>query len=390
LHRHTGQNDICVGSGIANRRWRETEGLIGMIINNVVLRTDLSGNPRFRELLRQVREVTLGASTCQDLPFEQVVQALQPERDLSRNPLFQAMFSFHDSPMPDLELPEVRINLVEGLCNGSAKFDLNVIVIPRVEQCVKRSATAKGDGITLIWEYDTELFDAGTITRMIEHYQTLLEVIVDDPTQPLSDLPLLTDPERRQVLVDWNDTKRDYPRDRCIHELFEAQAERTPEAIAVVFKNQLITYGELNRRANQLAHHLQELGVGPEVLVGICMERSLEMIVGLLGILKAGGAYVPLDPAYPKERVAFILEDTRAPVLLTQSGLLGQLPAIRHSPSAIRHSVVMCLDTDWQVISREEETKPLIEGTADNVAYVICAAPSTWNCPCAPCSRRPR
>ena len=383
LHRYTGQNDICVGSGIANRRWRETEGLIGMIINNVVLRTDLSGNPRFRELLRQVREVTLAASAHQDLPFEQLVQALQPERDLSRNPLFQAMFSFHDSPMPDLVLPGVSINLVEVLCNGSAKFDLDVIVIPRIERSVRKNATAEGDGITLIWEYSTDLFDAATITRMVGHYQTLLEGILVDATQPVSDLPLLTEPERQQVFVEWNDTKRNYPCDRCIHELFEAQVERTPGAVAIVFQDKYLTYGELNRRANQLAHYLKKLGVGPEVLVGICMERSLEMIVGLLGILKAGGAYVPLDPAYPKERLAFMLEDTQAPALLTQEHLIIEDGRSRIEDSDSRFSIldpqfkVLCLDREWENIARESPENPPSEATADNLAYVIYTSGST-------------
>jgi aspartate racemase len=338
-------------------------------VNNVVLRADLSGNPTFRELLGRVREVTLEAYMHQDVPFDAVVDKLQPERDLSRNPLFQVMFSFHDSPLLDLKLPELAIDLHEGLNNGSAKFDLNIVAIPRSEQRVGLSPKAGADGIDIIWEYNTDLFDDTTISRMIEHYQVLLQGIVADPEQRLAALPLLTEAEHQQLLVAWNDTQTDYPRNACIQHLFEAQVEQTPQAIAVSFNNEQLTYSQLNRRANQLAHHLQAQGVGPEVCVGLCLERSLEMIVGILGILKAGGAYVPLDPEYPQERLRFMLSDTQAPLLLTQQRLVSELPE--------QQGRVICLDTDWAAVDQESDTNPSSQATAESLAYVMYTSGST-------------
>ena len=380
LYRYSGQEDICVGSGIANRRWRETEGLIGMIINTLVLRTDLSGNPTFRELLYRVREVTLEGYVHQDMPFDKLVEALQPERDLSHNPLFQVAFSFHDAPLPKLNLPGLAINLHEGLDNGSAKFDLNVVLIPRSERCSElhsgadcasdeRNGEEDTDRMTLVWEYNTDLFDASTIARMLGHFRTLLEGVVTNPEQHLADLPIMTQAQRQQALMEWNDTKMTYPQDKCIHELFEAQVEKTPNAIAMMFEDEQLTYRELNERANQLTQHLQGLGVGPEVRVGLCMPRALELIVGVLGILKAGGAYVPLDPAYPAERQAFVLQDAQVGVVVTQHELLGKLP--------IQGIQVVCLDTDWQVIRREEQERPSSGVRAENLAYVIYTSGST-------------
>jgi non-ribosomal peptide synthetase component F len=313
LCRYTGQEQIVVGSPIANRNRAEIEGLIGFFVNTLALRTDLSGEPSFRELLARVREVALGAYAHQDLPFERLVEELQVGRDLSRNPLFQVMFVLQNGPGEGLKLPELSLTPVE-LSGGTAKFDLTL------------SLTETERGLRGSLEYDTELFDSATIRRMLGHYQRLLEGMVVDADRSISALELLTEAEREQLLVEWNDTRADYPEGLCIHELFEAQVERTPDAIAVVFEGEELTYGELNRRANRLAHYLRRLGVGPEVLVGICVERSLEMVVGLLGILKAGGAYVPLDPEYPRERLEFMLEDAQIPVLLTQQRLMADLP----------------------------------------------------------------
>jgi aspartate racemase len=291
LYRYTGQDDIIVGSPIANRNRSEIEGLIGFFVNTLVLHTDLSGNPSFRELLGRVREVALGAYAHQDLPFEKLVEELQPERDLSHSPLFQVMFVLQNAPAQALELPDLKLNPME-VHNGTAKCDLTLSMVERAE------------GLQGTWGYNTDLFDFTTIQRVLGHFQTLLEGIVANPGQRIGTLPLLTEAERHQLLIEWNDTQADYPKDSCIHQLFEAQVERTPDAVAVVFEDQQLTYRQLNARANQLARYLQGLGVGPEVLVGICVERSLEMVVGLLGVLKAGGAYVPLDPAYPTERLA--------------------------------------------------------------------------------------
>jgi aspartate racemase len=356
LYRYTGQEDIAVGSPIANRTQSEIEGLIGFFVNTLVLRTGLSGNPAFRELLERVREVALGAYAHQDMPFEKLVEELQPERDLSHHPLFQVMFIFQNTPRQTLELPGLVVDHLE-VDNGTAKFDLTLSMVEDAE------------GLKGTFEYNTDLFDEATVTRMADHFQVLLEGVVADPDQRLSGLPLLTDVERHQLLVEWNETQAEYPEDKCIHELFEAQVEQTPEATAVIFEEERLTYQKLNCRANQLAHHLRGLGVGPEVLVGICLERSLEMVIGLLGILKAGGAYVPLDPAYPKERLASMLEDAEVPVLLTQARLAPELPD--------HGAKIVSLDTDWTIIARESDQAPVSRTTADNLAYVIYTSGST-------------
>jgi len=367
LCRYTGQEDIVVGSPIAGRTRPETEGLIGFFVNTLVLRSDLSGNPTFRQLLGRVREVALGAYTHQDLPFEKLVEELQPERNLSHTPLFQVMFALQNVPRKPLELPGLTLSPMQ-LGIDTAKFDLTLAMVEQDRE------------LSCLFEYNTDLFDAATITRMGGHFKTLLEGIVANPGRRLSELPILTDAERRQLLVEWNDTKRDYPKDQRIHELFEAQVERSPEAVAVVFEDKQLTYRELNCRANQLARYLKRLGVGPEVLVGICVERSLEMVVGLLGILKAGGAYLPLDPEYPKERLAFMLKDAQVPVLLTQQQQLGRLPQ--------HEAQVVCLDADGEAIGQESRQNPVSHVTADNLAYVIYTSGSTGTPKGVPISHR--
>ena len=356
LYRYTGQWDILVGSPIANRNRAEIERLIGFFVNTLVLRIDLSGNPTFRELLCRVREVTLEAYAHQDLPFEKLVEELQPERDMSRNPLFQVVFALQNVLVEAPALPGLTVSPVE-VHNGTAKFDLTLELWERPEGFCGRL------------EYDTGLFDATTISRLLGNFQTLLEGIVANPDQCLVDLPVLGEAERRRLLVEWNDTEVEYSRDRCIHELFEAQVERTPDAVAVIFEGQHLTYRELNRRANQLAHYLRELGVGPGVLVGLCVERSLEMVVGILGVLKAGGAYVPLDPAYPRERLAFMLHDAQVVALLTQERLVEHLP-----PQEVP---VLCLDTEWKTISPKSEKNPVSGVRPDDLAYVIYTSGST-------------
>ncbi|MBD2015334.1 amino acid adenylation domain-containing protein [Microcoleus sp. FACHB-53] len=356
LYRYTGQEDMIVGTPIAGRNQVEAEGLIGFFVNTLALRTYLSGNPSFQELLGRVREVALGAYAHQDLPFEKLVEELQPERDRSRTPLFQVMFVLQNTPTSALELPGLTVNSL-NIDSGTAKFDLTLFMIE----------TAQGLRASL--EYNTDLFNPATITRMLGNFQTLLEGIVANPKQRLSDLPLLTASEQHQLLVEWNNTTKEYPQDKCIHQLVEAQVEQAPDAVAVVYEGEQLTYRELNARANQLAHYLQVLGVGPEVLVGICVERSLEMLVGLLGILKAGGAYVPLDPAYPLERLAFMLEDASVSVLLTQARLVKSLPQ--------HHAPVVCLDRDWEVLAQYSEENPFSGVTPKNLAYVIYTSGST-------------
>ncbi|MBP5974300.1 amino acid adenylation domain-containing protein [Brasilonema sp. CT11] len=368
LHRYTGQDDINVGTAVANRRMHEIEKLIGMIVNNLVLRTDLSGNPTFRELLGRVRSCTMEAYANEDLPFDKVVEVLKPIRNLSHNPLFQVMFSFHDSPMPDLSLPGLDISLHEPISNKSAKFDLDFLVIPRLEQRVQNGSKTGAKGITLVLEYNSDLFDAATIQRMLEQYQNLLYKIVANPEQHIGELPLLTQGQQ-QLLVTWNSTHREYPERECIYQLFAAQVELTPNAIAVEQDGQRLTYRELSDRTNQLAHYLQSLAVKPETLVGICVDRSLEMIVGLLGILKAGGAYVPLDPAYPKQRLADILADTQLGILLTQERFRSQLPDYTGK--------TICLDTDWKVIAQNSTANPISDVQLHNLAYIIYTSGST-------------
>jgi amino acid adenylation domain-containing protein len=303
LYRYTGQRDLVVGTPIANRNRVELEGLIGFFVNTLVLRTEVSGALRFREVLSRVREVCLGAYAHQDLPFEKLVEVLHPERDMSHNPLFQVMFVLQNSLMGTLSLGDLIIHPLE-LAGRTALFDLTL------------SAEETPGGLKGTWEYNTDLFDTATIVRMTGHLQTLLAGVVTHPDKRLSELPLLTPEERHQLLIEWNNTKTIYPEDKCIHELFEDQVERTPNTDAVVFEDQRLTYRELNCRANQLAHYLRQLGVGPEVLVGLCLERSLEMVVGLLGILKAGGAYVPLDPQYPQARLDSIHQDADLKIIL--------------------------------------------------------------------------
>ena len=357
LYRYTNQSDIVVGTPVANRQQPQIQGMIGFFVNNLVLRADLSDNPTFLQLLKQVRGVVLEAYDHQHLPFEKLVEALHPERDLSYTPLFQIDFALEYEPEATFTLKDVTINTSEPGTNQMAKLDLS-LSLHKTEQ-----------GLTGAFEYSTDLFDTTTIARMIENWQTLLAGIVANPEQRLSDLPILTAIEQHNLLVEWNQTQQDYPHNLCIHQLFEAQVEQTPDAVAVIFKDEQLTYRELNAKANQLAHHLQALGVKPETLVAICIERSLEMIVGLLGILKAGGAYVPLDAAYPSERLDFMLEDSAVPVLLTQQRLVDRL--------AQHEAQVVCLDTQWEAIAQHSEENTACGVNAENLAYVIYTSGST-------------
>jgi len=354
LYRYTGQDDLLIGTSTAGRKHLEVQKLMGYFLNTVVLRTSLSGNPSFHDLLLRVREVTNSAFAHEDVPFQYLVKILHPERNLGQNPLFQVMLTL-EPPLP--VLPSGWTLTQMDIETNTAKFDLYLELDDRPEGLIGR------------FEYSTDLFDATTIDRMVGHWQTLLEGIVADPERHLSELPLLTEAERHQLLVEWNATQTGYPMGKSIHQLFEAQVECTPDTLAVFFKDRQLTYRELNQRANQLAHHLQQLGVGPEVLVGLCIERSLEMVVGILGILKAGGAYVPLDPTYPQDRLAFMLQDARVSVLLTQQRLAEGLP--RHTAHTI------CLDLDWERIAQECDQNLISSATPENLAYVIYTSGST-------------
>ncbi len=354
LHRYTGQDDILIGSPVAGRTRTETKNLLGFFINTLVLRSDMSGNPTFRELLKQVREVIFEAHAHQDVPFEYLVKELQPERNRGQNPLFQALLTLNP---PSPSLPDGWNLGKMDIQTATSKFDLSILVEDGAE------------GIFGCFEYSTDLFDAPTIERLVGHWQILLEGIVAAPEQRIAELPLLAEAERHQLLVEWNATATAYPRHRCVHQLFEEQVERTPDAIALVFDDQQMTYRELNGRANQLAHYLQHLAVGPEVMVGLCMERSFDMVVALLGILKAGGAYIPLDSKYPPDRLAFMLQDTQVPVLVTLEQFSNVLPT--------QGTQVICLDTQWHVISRESQENPVSGAVAENLAYVMYTSGST-------------
>ena len=335
LHRYTQHEDIAVGIPIANRNQAELENLVGSYVNTLVIRTDLSGEPTFRELLEQVKETLSEACEYQDLPFEKLEEDLNPEHALSRMPLLQVMFVMEDILMEKRQMSQLQLR-PNKTKTGAAKFDLTMFV------------GEVGDHLEVSLEYIADLFNADRIERMAGHYQRLLEDIVEHPKKKVSELELLTEGEKQQILVEWNDTAMEYPKDKCVHQLFEEQVRRTPEAVAVACGEEKLTYQELNEKANQLGHYLQKLGVGSEVLVGICVRRTLEMIVGMLGVMKAGGAYVPMDPSYPHERLAYILKDTRAPVLLTQSTLDLDL--------ATEGTKVVYLDKGWKEIGEEVAT----------------------------------
>ncbi|MEH2372337.1 non-ribosomal peptide synthetase [Nostoc sp.] len=370
LYRYTHQEDIALGSPIANRNHSQIEGIIGFFVNSLVLRSNLSGNPTFRELLGRVREVTLGAYSHQDLPFEKLVEELHPERNLSYHPLFQVVFGFQNAPMSALELP----GLVPSFMNIDLKktrFDLEL----HLWKCSEDFRSLVGgnweysEGLRGVMVYNTDLFEKATINRMLEHFKTLLSAIVTNPEQRIASLPLLSEVELHQVLVEWNHTQADYSQDKCIHQLFEQKVQQDPNFIAVNFANEQLTYQELNIRSNKLAQHLQKIGVGSEVLVGICISQSIEMIIGLLGILKAGGAYLPLDPSYPQERLNFMLEDAQVSVLLTQENLLKHFEGFSNP--------IVSIDKDWEIITQEKEENPKSDLNSDNLAYIIYTSGST-------------
>ncbi|MEP7122426.1 MAG: non-ribosomal peptide synthase/polyketide synthase [Byssovorax sp.] len=357
LYRLTGQSDLLIGTPIANRGRAETEGLIGFFLNTLVLRTDLSGDPPFRELVGRVREAALGAYAHQDMPFERLVQEIEPERDPSRSPLFQVMFTLQNAAEP-LTLP--GLVLQRGVVpNATAKFDLSLAL----------GESPESPGLVGSFEFSTDLFDGATIDRMIEHLTILLAAAAADPQKRLGELPILSAAERQTLLVAFNDTAAAHADDTCIHEVFEAHVARQPDAPALVFEGQTLSYRELDERANQLARHLRARGVGPEILVGISTHRSIEMIVAVLGTLKAGGAYVPLDPTYPKDRLAFMLADASVKVLLTQSPVVADLPA--HAAE------VVCLDSDWPTIALESRETPAPLADDTDLAYVIYTSGST-------------
>ncbi len=360
LFRYSGQDDILIGTPTANRNRQEIEPLIGFFVNTLVLRNSLEGNPTFSGLLQQARNVVLEAYANQDVPFEQVVDGLEIERSLSYNPLFQVMFALQNAPLNALKLPNLKAQYL-AVENQRIKFDLSLFL--------EEIETEKGSYLEGFWEYDGDLFTPERITRMVGHFQTLLKGIVANPQQTIGELPLLTESEKQQLLVEWNQTQTSYPDHYCIHQLFEEQVVKTPDAIAVIDGEKSLTYEQLNQKANQLAYYLQNLGVKTEDLVGICIERSVLMIIGLLGILKAGAAYIPLDPNYPSERLAYMLEDSAVSVLLTQENLVDTLPNYL--------GTIFCLDQDGKILDHHPQDNLLHPMTSENLAYVIYTSGST-------------
>ncbi|MFT3774237.1 MAG: amino acid adenylation domain-containing protein [Minicystis sp.] len=356
LYRYTNQDDLSVGTPVANRTRAETEGLLGFFVNTLVLRASLSDDLTFRDLLARVRDTAIGGYAHQEMPFERLVNELAPERDLSRTPLFQVMFTLQNEPLEALSLAGLQMRPFSAP-SGTAKFDLLLAM------------TQGPKALHALVEYSSDLFDGATVERMLGHLQVLLESVAADPDKRLRDLPMLPEAERHRLLSEWNVTTADHPRNLCVHQWFERQADATPDAPAATYDGKTLTYRELDQRANQVAHHLKKLGVGPEVLVGLCTERSMDMLVGLLGILKAGGAYLPLDPEYPKDRLAFMVEDAKVPVVLTQSHVSGVLPD--HGAALVR------LDADWESIAKEPGDRPAPSATPDNLAYVIYTSGST-------------
>ncbi|HEX8317859.1 amino acid adenylation domain-containing protein, partial [Longimicrobium sp.] len=356
LSRYGGSDDVVVGSPIAGRERTELEGLIGFFVNTLVLRTDVSGDPTFRALLGRVREVTLGAFENQEVPFEKLVAELQPERSLSHAPLFQVAFMLQDTQDAATGLAELSTERVDAGF-ATAKVDLAL------------TAAATRGGLRCGLSYATDLFERGTIVRLLGHLQRVLEQVAANADVRLSRLELLGEAERALVLEEWNRTEAEVPAGLCIHQLFQAQAARTPGAVAVVAEGVRLTYAELDTRANRLAHYLRGLGVGPEVRVGLYVERGPELVVSLLGVLKAGGAYVPLDPRYPADRLAFMIQDSAVPVLLTDSSLEQGLPA-----HAAR---VVVLDVEGSAIAREPAHAPESGVAAQDLAYVIYTSGST-------------
>lgn len=360
LSRYARQADVVVGAPIAGRGRVQLENLIGFFVNMLPMRANLADNPPFRELLRRVRATALEAYAHEDLPFDRLVEALRPERQAARSPLVQVAFVLQNTPGGDVRLPGLTVAPVD-VWTDTAKLDLTLMV------------SENGHGLSATLEYSADIFERATAARMLGHWKTMLEAIVTDPAQRVGLLPMLTPPERRQILVDWNNTARDYPRDESIHELVAAQARRTPSAVAVEGKAGRLTYRELDTLANRLARRLQHLGVGADEGVAVCLERSPEMIVTWLAILKAGGAYVPVDPEYPAERRAFMLEDIGARIVITAD----KFRTLFAPPPDATGPTLLCVDADWDEVAREDAAPLEIAVAAQQLAYICYTSGST-------------
>ncbi|HZN08101.1 MAG TPA: amino acid adenylation domain-containing protein, partial [Pyrinomonadaceae bacterium] len=358
LGRYSSANDIVVGTDIAGRNRAEIESLIGFFVNQLVLRSDLSGDPTFRELLARVREMTLAAYAHQDLPFEKLVEVVNPERSLDfDSPLFQVRLLLLNPPQQQSENKSSEMGfrpIAAG--SGLSRYDLTMGIMDGPER------------LTVSFEYDTDLFDPATIERMAAHFETLLGSIVADPSRAISDLQILTESETLQLLGQWDERELSVERE-CLHQLFEAQVNRDPDAIAIIYEGMELSYREIDERANQLAHHLKAFGVGAEIAVGLCLKRSPEMIVGLLGILKSGGTYVPLEPSMPMDRLAYVINDAQMPVIVTDEELSNVLPAT--------WAQLVMVDADADMIALQSTSKPDGDAIAESMAYLIYTSGST-------------
>ncbi len=357
LHRYTAQEDILVGTPIANRQQAELEGLVGFFVNTLVLRSQVDGWQTFRQLLSQVRDTATSAYDHPDVPFEKLVELLQPERDLRYDPLFQVMFTYQEASVAKRPLPTLTISPID-LDNGMAQFDLTL------------SISREADQFRCSLNYNTDLFTPETIQRMLAHWQTLLTGLLEQPDSPIGQLNMLTPAEKQQLLVDWNETAVALPEIAFAHELFAHRAEQAPKATALIYGQRQMSYAMLNAKANQLAHALQARDIGPESKVGIFVNRSFEMVIAVLAVWKAGGAYVPLDPAYPADRLRYMIDDADLALVLTTSALYEKLPA------AVATAV--CLDQEWDdQIGSQPTSNPISQVTLNNLAYVIYTSGST-------------
>ena len=371
LHLYTDQEDMLVGTALVNRRSEETTHLIGMFVNAIVLRTRVSGELMLADLLESVQEVVLQAYEHQETPIGKIVERLFSDREPSRNPLFQVMFSFHDSPVPDVEFSDLSAEY-RIIHNETSKTDLNVICLPRAEQRIGMDKTERQERLEILWEYNSDIFNRETMERMTNYYFKILEDILNKNKLRVSDIEIIDETNKRKILSDFNDTAAEYPKDKCIHELFEEQVKQKPDNDAVFFEGQKLTYRELDEKSTTLAVYLQKHGVKPDSLVGICAERSLEMMVGILGILKAGGAYVPIDPEYPEARIKYMLEDSGVKILLTPQKLEEKVSGLLLNDD----SKIIAVDKQWVEIAAgkgklEREVRP------NHLAYVIYTSGST-------------
>jgi amino acid adenylation domain-containing protein len=355
LYHYTDQEDILIGSPIANRNRAELEGMLGLFVNTLVLRNNLSGNPSFREFLHRVREVNLDAYAHQDLPFEMLVEELQPERDLSRNPFYEVMFVLQNTPTSVQEVSGLTLRTLE-FDSGTAQLDIFLSMFESQE------------GLTGCLEYNTDIFDAITISQFLNHFQTLLANIIANPEQRIYNLSLLNTFEKEQLLFKLNQISADY-QNASLNQLFEQQVKRTPDSLALISQSKLLTYRQLNHKVNQLAHYLQKQGITQETLVAICLERDLDMVVGILAILKAGGAYIPLDPSYPVERLKFMLSDSQASILISRHEILAEL--------SLSSAKTVCLDIHKDKIAQESSENPINISKLDHLAYIIYTSGST-------------